>query len=217
MTKEEVEQEIRNVRRQLVRSMNGVVAHRMQQAEISYKKNYGVELPRLSQIATTLPHDVQLAKALWQLSIRETMLLSLMICPIENFSIDEFRTWIKQIPNYEIAELASQKLFSRLPFAFEQALLLLEGEAFEPICAFLIASKKTSEMSDDIANLFKNKALEFLRIPDLFSAILVFFRSFVQHKKSLCTDLLVRIESVKDSSPRATLLYEEVKTQLEFS
>ena len=79
MTKEEVEQEIRNVRRQLVRSMNGVVAHQMQQAEISYKKNYGVDLPRLYQLLASLPHDEHLAMALWNLSIRETMLLALMM------------------------------------------------------------------------------------------------------------------------------------------
>lgn len=217
MTKEEIEHEIRLVRRQLVRSMNGVVAHRMSQSGIFYKKNYGVDLPRISQIATTLPHDIQLAKVLWQLSIRETMLLALMICPIENFEVNEFRIWIKQIPTYEIAELASQKLFARLPFAIEQALLLVDGDAFEPICAFLIASKKLMEISDDVAILFKNKALELLEHQNLFPAILMFFRCFVQQKRELCNDLLAQIESVKGSLPRVTLLYEEVKTQLDFS
>lgn len=217
MTKEEVEQEIRNVRRQLVRSMNGVVAHRMLQSGVSYKKNYGVELPRLYQLSVSLPHDEHLAIALWNLSIRETMLLALMIYPIDKFSELEFREWIKQIPTYEVAEVGAQRLFSRVPYATEQISLLLEGDNFEVVCGYLIAAKLLSTLSDEFAIQLKKAALEQLNSPILFNAILVFFRCIVQQKRHLCNDILEKLDKQKDTFPRVNLLYEEVKTQLKYS
>lgn len=217
MTKEEVEQEIRNIRRQLVRSMNGVVAHQMQQAGIAYKKNYGVDLPRLYQLSVSLPHDEHLAIALWNLSIRETMLLALMIYPIDKFSELEFREWIKQVPTYEVAEVGAQILFSRVPYAMEQISLLLEGDNFEVVCGFLVAAKLLSTLSDECASQFKKIALEQLNNSILFNAILVFFRCLVQQKKHLCDDILEKLDKQKDTFPRVNLLYEEVKTQLKYS
>lgn len=215
MTKEEIAREVCGVRRQLVRSMNGVIAHRMQQSGVVYERNYGVDLPRLFSISASLPNDKQLAETLWSLKIRETMLLAAMICPIDDFCVEDLRCWVKQIPTYEVAEMVSQKLFSCLPYATSETFALMEGDGFEPVCGFLMASKLLPLMSDEVAVRFKESAFARLNDPNLFPAVLVFFRCFVRHKKHLCSNLLTELSPLKETKFVA-LLYEEIKTQLEF-
>ena len=215
MTKEEIARKVCGVRRQLVRSMNGVIAQRMRQSGVVYERNYGVDIPRLLCISTSLPHDKQLAEALWSLKIRETMLLAAMICPTDDFSVEDLRCWVKQIPTYEVAEMVSQKLFARLPYAVTQASTLIDGNGFEPVCGFLMASKLLPQMSDELAVRFKENAFARLNEPNLYPAVLVFFRCLVRHKKHLCNNLLDELCSLKETRSVA-LLCEEVKTQLEF-
>ncbi len=217
MTNEELNETIRLVRRQLVRSMNGVAAQQMREAGILYDKNYGVELVRLCRMAETLPCDEQLALSLWRLHIRETMMLAVLICPPSAFERIDVREWIAQIPTYELAEMASRKLFARLPNAVELAKNLLNGKNFEPACGWLMLSSLLAQTADEEAIKLKNRALAKLSKSELFPALMLFFKRFAQEKKHLCDSLLTELDDAKSANAQVQFLYEEVKTQLEFS
>ncbi len=217
MTNEELNETIRLIRRQLVRSMNGVAAQQMREAGIRYEKNYGVELVRLCRMAETLPRDELLAQALWRLHIRETMMLAVLICPLSAFERIDVREWIAQIPAYELAEMASRKLFARLPNATELANDLLNGKDFEPACGWLMLSSLLAQTADQESLKIKNLALAELSKTELLPALMLFFKRFAQEKTHLCNDLLATLAEVKSTNVQLQFLYEEVKTQLEFS
>lgn len=97
--------------------MNGVAAQSMEEKGLRYKQNYGVELPRLKQIISTISPNHQLAQQLWSLKIRETMILATLLEPTNEFSIQNARNWLKDIEQIELVEQTSMNLFSKLPYA----------------------------------------------------------------------------------------------------
>ncbi len=66
----ELAEELKNIKTQLRLSMNGVASASMREKGLSYKLNFGVELPRLKSIASNYNKDHKLAQALWKENIR---------------------------------------------------------------------------------------------------------------------------------------------------
>ena len=72
----ELKETLRKIKTELRLSMNGVASAYMRESGMNYKVNFGVEIPRLREIAAGLPEDHQLAQALWKEDIRECKLLA---------------------------------------------------------------------------------------------------------------------------------------------
>lgn len=108
---------VNNIKRAIVLSMNGVAADKMTKNGLIYRKNYGVSIVRLKEIAANYPQSYDLAESLWKMQIRETMLLALMLMPIEKFSIEKAAEWSKEFIRTEIMEQAMLRLYSKLEFA----------------------------------------------------------------------------------------------------
>ena len=64
MCDETITEQLRNIKRSLRGVMNGPVSASMREKGLTYKVNFGVELPRLQQMAAGLPHTYELAAAL---------------------------------------------------------------------------------------------------------------------------------------------------------
>ena len=79
---EQIESEIKAIKRRLMLSMNGIVADSMTEKGLKYKQNYGVELMVLAQMAQTRRKSVELADRLWLEGIRETIILSVLTYPV---------------------------------------------------------------------------------------------------------------------------------------
>ena len=77
--------QVRFVKRSLHGMMNGPVSASMREKGLTYKVNFGVELPRLREFATSLPHTYELASALWKEDIRECRILAGLLMPAEKF------------------------------------------------------------------------------------------------------------------------------------
>ena len=82
----ELAEELKNIKTQLRLSMNGVASASMREKGLSYKLNFGVELPRLKSIASTYTKDHELAQALWKENIRECKILAGLLQPVDTFS-----------------------------------------------------------------------------------------------------------------------------------
>lgn len=104
-TKEQLHQQLKDIKTQLRLSMNGAVSQSMREKGLVYKLNFGVELPRIKGIAAGYEKDHSLAQALWKEDIRECKILAGLLQPVESFLPEIADIWVEDIRNIEIAEL----------------------------------------------------------------------------------------------------------------
>ena len=145
--------------------MNGVASSRMRESGLNYHVNFGVELPRLQQIAedakahiatlqtsesqpTAQAREALNAKvsravtSLWHENVRESKILAAMLMPTENFASDLADVWVEQIPNAEIAQTTVMYLFSRLPYAADKAFQWMASDSqMLQLCGILLATR----------------------------------------------------------------------------
>ena len=95
-------------------SMNGIVSGKMVKNGIIYKINFGVSIPRIKEIASHYTPNHDLAQRLWNLQIRETMILATLLEPKESFNIQFAREMVGSFHQIEIVEQASMNLFSKV-------------------------------------------------------------------------------------------------------
>lgn len=114
-----IRKEMQEIKREIVLSMNGIVAESLEKQGLNYKRNYGVVVSRLCEIARKHTANAPLAEALWLSGEREFMLLACMLQPKEEYSIDDAKKWLKNVSNAELAEQLSFRLLSRVSFANE--------------------------------------------------------------------------------------------------
>ena len=115
-------EQVRAVKREFRLMMNGITSQSMREMGLTYRTNFGVELPRLKAFSEELPHTTALAAALWKEQVRECRLLAPMLMPSGNFEEDMADLWVEQMNFIEEAECAVMYLFQKLPYASSKAL-----------------------------------------------------------------------------------------------
>lgn len=136
---ESIEDEIREIRKQLRLAMNGVISTSMGEKGIVYKLNFGVPYPEIREIAGRHEPNAELASALWKEDIREFKILATFLQPADTFPLVEAERWVREIPYLEIAEHCCRNLFVRLPYMadFSLGLLFNVKDEFARTVAFL--------------------------------------------------------------------------------
>ncbi len=135
-------EQLRSIKRTLRGVMNGPVSASMRDKGLRYKVIFGVELPRLQEIASTLPHSYELAAALWKEDIRECRLLAGMLMPKERMDEELASLWVEQMHYTEEAECSVLHLFSHEPWASDKVFewIASESEMFQ-LCGYLLLSR----------------------------------------------------------------------------
>ncbi len=110
---------IRNIRTDLRLAMNGVVSSSMRDKGVDYKMNFGVDIPRIKEIAEKYEPSSDLSKELWKLDVRELKILSTMLYPLDEFNKEQAYEWANEIPNQEIRENLCKNLLQELSYADE--------------------------------------------------------------------------------------------------
>lgn len=108
------------IKKELRASMNGVASAAMRQTD-DYRVNFGVELPRLHQIASEFTASRELAQALWHESVRECRILATILMPADDFIEELCDVWVENIRTVELAQIFALNLMSRLPYASSKA------------------------------------------------------------------------------------------------
>ena len=80
---ESLQDEIREIRKELRLAMNGVISTSMREKGIVYKLNFGVPYPEIKGIARKHKPNGELAAALWKEDIREFKILATFLQPAE--------------------------------------------------------------------------------------------------------------------------------------
>lgn len=135
-------EKIRDIKALLRAAMNGPVSQSMRAKGLTYRLNFGVELPRLRTMAVELPHDYDLAAALWKEDVRECRLLAAMLMPTTAFTPDLADLWVEQMRFQEEAECTVLHLFARMDGASSKAFEWVARE--EPmfrLCGWLLMGR----------------------------------------------------------------------------
>ena len=123
-------------------SMNGIVSGQMVQNGILYKKNFGVSIPRIKEIASMYSPDHGLAQRLWDLKIRETMILATLLEPKEIFDRQFAQEMVESFQQIEIAEQACMNLFSKVAESVALSIEWIQSEKpWIRITGFMLAAR----------------------------------------------------------------------------
>lgn len=127
-----------DIKKELRASMNGILSARMREAGMPFKLIFGVELPRLQDIAREFPQDAELAQNLWSQNIRETRLLAIMLMPPEAFTQEKANEWAETMLTAEEAQIMAMLLLPKTKTGKAVSIIWLEaGKPLPSICACL--------------------------------------------------------------------------------
>ena len=219
---EQLHEQLKAIKTQLRLSMNGAVSQSMREKGLVYRLNFGVELPRIKEMAAGYEKNHSLAQALWKEDIRECKILAALLQPAESFLPEIADIWVEDIRNIEIAELTSMNLFQHLPYAPAKSFHWMADEReYVQVCGFLTAARllmKRGDMNERAANELLDQAVcAFLSGSyHVRNAAMSALRRFMQHSEEHAFAVCRRVESMKDSANEAEqLLYRLVSDEVE--
>ena len=108
--------------------MNVVLAQSLRERGLRYCLIFGVELPRLKEIAARYEPDHDLAQALWKEDIRECRILAGYLQPADSFLPEIADIWLDAMHDTEIIDYTCMNLFRRLPYAKDKAFQWMASE-----------------------------------------------------------------------------------------
>ncbi|MDE5567497.1 MAG: hypothetical protein K2J12_03550 [Muribaculaceae bacterium] len=110
--------DMQTVKRNFFAMRNGVIADTLRRSGSPFRIIFGLNLPQISEIALKSPHSREMAESLWaNKTTRESMLIAPMLVKQEDFTIDDARRWIADIPAEEVADVLCLKLLKHLGYA----------------------------------------------------------------------------------------------------
>lgn len=120
---------LQTVKRRLFAMRNGIISDVLRKAGSPFRIIFGLNLPQIVEIATEIGKDHELARQLWaNTTTRESMLIAPMLVPVEEFTIDEARSWAAGIPAAEVADIFCHRLLRHCSFAPQLASELIHSE-----------------------------------------------------------------------------------------
>lgn len=203
--------------------MNGMVSQSMREKGMEYKLNFGIEYPRIKEIAAGYEPDHELAQALWKENIRECKILAGLLQPADTFYPEIADIWIEDMDYPELAEYTVMNLFQRLPYASEVVFRWMadEREMFQ-LCGFLLMARllmKGEKLNERAEAEFLDQACTAVEgdCGPVQKAASVALRKYAhqsrENKRTVSKQLGVWAKSEK---PAVRALAEEIKADLEF-
>lgn len=163
MTNEELKEKLMEVKRSFHLYMNGPTSASMRAKGADYHINWGVPFIQLKKMAEELPHDYELAIALWKENIRECKILATLIMPHDKMLEDVAEIWMEQTQSQEMAEMQAFNLYQHLPFAPRMAYRWMASDnVLYQICAYNILGRlfmKGQEPNERGINEFLDQAM----------------------------------------------------------
>lgn len=203
--------------------MNGMVSQSMREKGMEYKLNFGIEYPRIKEIAAGYEPDHELAQALWKENIRECKILAGLLQLADTFYPEIADIWIEGMDYPELAEYTVMNLFQRLPYASEVVFRWMadEREMFQ-LCGFLLMARllmKGEKLNERAEAEFLDQACTAVEgdCGPVQKAASVALRKYAhqsrENKRTVSKQLGIWAKSEK---PAVRALAEEIKADLEF-
>lgn len=216
----DLDTQITEIKKIIRLSMNGVVADQMTQRGIIYKKNYGVAIPRIKEIALRYTPNHDLAQRLWALNIRETMIMATLLEPVDKFTPEIAQTWVENFNQIEIIEQINMNLFSKLPFAASLAAELIQAEkTWKQVAGFILIARIANRFNRDEISLIVEIADKLSITPDLhlYKSIGLCLSRLCRKDREIATYILKETENYSvDSAISRQYISNEVKQEILF-
>ena len=165
--KEEIHEQIKQIKRSFRSAMNGPVSQSMRDKGTLYKLNWGVALPKLREMAQQYTPSYELAIELWKEPIRECKLMALMLMPPEDMPMEVVDIWMQQTHTQELAEVAAVQLYQHLSYAPLLAFKwMASADALPQITAYTLLGRlfmKGMEPNERGINEFLDQAITALQ------------------------------------------------------
>lgn len=217
----DIKEQLKDIKTQLRLSMNGAVSQSMREKGLVYKLNFGVELPRIKNIAAAYEKNHDLAQALWKEEIRECKILAGMLQPVDTFFPEIADIWVEAIRNMEIAELTVMNLFQHLPYAPAKSFHWIADEReYVQTCGFLTAARllmKKGDMEESPAGELLDQAICAVSSDSYHvrNAALLAIRKYMQHSEEHAFQVCRLVEGMADSAVETEqILYNAVIGEL---
>ncbi len=207
-TNQELDEQIKQVKKYIRLSMNGVTADSMSENGINYKSNLGVTIPRIKEIAGYFNANADLSRRLWLLGGRETMIVALLLFPQHKFDIKEAEYFIKGITNIDIAEQTAMLLFSKSENAIDIAMKCLSSEnEFVIVCGLLCLSRIYNNISSENINRVTNKIFEQLPTENfhIYKSAATALSRFCRISQETAKEIRLRINNILSSNDDKSL------------
>ena len=223
---ESLQDEIREIRKELRLAMNGVISTSMREKGIVYKLNFGVPYPEIKGIARKHKPNGELAAALWKEDIREFKILATFLQPAETLPLD-----VKEIPCLEIAEHCCRNLFVHLPYMedFTSDLVADKKNEFARTVAFLTWAenfKRGGSLSSVVLGSFLAETLSSLAETKDFKSTLKEKQASIQAMKfygrqsegnaERILDGFKEFQEAAGNTPELQEIYNELKFEFEY-
>lgn len=218
-----IHETIKDIKSKFRLFMNGMVSQSMREKGMEYKLNFGIEYPRIKEIAAGYEPDHELAQALWKENIRECKILAGLLQPADTFYQEIADIWIEGMDYPELAEYTVMNLFQRLPYASEVVFRWMadEREMFQ-LCGFLLMARllmKGEKLNERAEAEFLDQACTAVEgdCGPVQKAASVALRKYAHqsrdNKRTVSKQLGIWVKSEK---PAVRALAEEIKADLEF-
>ncbi|MFZ4582051.1 MAG: DNA alkylation repair protein [Paludibacter sp.] len=220
ITNDKLDAQIEEIRHKIRLMMNGIVADSMTQKGIVYPKNYGVALPDLKELAKNYQPSNDLADRLWLIGWRETLILSILLQPLENFSIDKARAEVNSIKNNETAEIICMYLLSKTDYAPTLVFELIDSDNLQTktigfMLAARIYSKLTEEQSEELIKQCEQHSIT--ENYNLYKSIGLCLSRLIRINNSTANTIKLLVENFqKLETPSQYHIANEVKQELDF-
>lgn len=138
----DVHETIKDIKSKFRLFMNGVISQSMREKGLGYKLNFGIEFPRIKEIAAAYEPNHEVARALWKENIRECKILAGLLQPVDSFCPEIADIWIEDMHYPELAEYTVMNLFQRLPYASEVVFRwMADDREYFQLCGFLLMAR----------------------------------------------------------------------------
>lgn len=218
----DLQETLKDIKTRFRMAMNGVTSKSMRDKGLDYKLNFGVEVPRLKEIASHYEKNHQLAQALWKENIRESKILAAMLQPLDSFYPEIADIWVEDMHYPEIAELTCQNLFQYLPYASEKAFeWIADGREYFAACGYLILTRlfmRGLPLNERSENEYLDQVLVDLQSDSAFVRRCAYTSlvRFVQQGKAEGRKALKALAPLKQSADeRLHSLYDEIRFESE--
>lgn len=169
---QELETELKKIKKELHLSMNGVASESMSKKGLDYELNYGVQIVVLRKLAKNHTPSVDLAEFLWRhRTVREMKLMAIFLMPVEAMDSVRAKRWCEGLDNTELSEALSFYLFSKIkePFALIDE-LLASSNSYVRQTALLTLSKCANQLSEVQIKTYRKSLMSSLPFPSMLEA-----------------------------------------------
>ncbi len=218
----ETQETIKEIKKQFRLFMNGVVSQSMREKGLDYKLNFGIELPRIKEIASKFEKNHDVAQALWKENIRECKIMAGLLQPVDTFYPEIADIWVEDMHYPEIAELTVMNLFQHLPYASEKTFeWMASEEIYFQLCGYMLMARllmKGCELNERAENEFLDQALTALQGDDgiVVKAASTALRKYASQKREQARKLGKLLGTLLHSDHLEVLaLKEEIKLMAE--